>query len=78
MANGTAIIERSILAHYAIGRKWHRSKDTKKMPYSEFASYMVNKKWWLEEKFNVHMMRFQQVRCIMINMLDMFHSRLVC
>ena len=64
MANGTAIIERSILAHYAIGRKWHRSKDTKKMPYSEFASYMVNKKWWLEEKFNVHMMRFQQVESI--------------
>ena len=26
-----------------------------------FGSYMLNKKWTLEEKFNKHMLRFQQV-----------------
>ena len=41
--------------------KWHRSqkrKDTGDLP---FASYMINKKWTLEEEFNNHMMRVQQV-----------------
>ena len=43
--------------------KWHKSKD-KKGGRSPFPSVMINKKWWLEEQFNVHMMRFQQVKCI--------------
>ena len=42
--------------------RWYRSKDKKQTPDSDFTSYMVNKKWWLEEKFNVHIMRFQQVK----------------
>ena len=25
---------------------------------------MINKKWWLEDQFNVHMLRFQQVKFI--------------
>ena len=65
MGNGTAVQERSLIKDYdlALGR-WHRSKDKKQTSGSEFASYMINKKWWLEEQFNVHMMRFQQVKCI--------------
>ena len=64
MEKGTAILEHGGLADYelALGR-WHRSKDKKPSPYSDTPSYMMNKKWWLEDQFNVHMMRFQQVKC---------------
>ena len=44
----------------AMGR-WHRSKERKSLDYSPFASYMMNKKWSLEEEFNNHILRFQQV-----------------
>ena len=44
----------------AMGR-WHRSKERKSPDYSPFASYMMNKKWSLEEEFNNHILRFQQV-----------------
>ena len=65
MGKGTAVLERSRLYESMkdLGR-WHRSKDKKTLPYSPFTSYMINKKWWLEEQFNVHMLRFQQVKCI--------------
>ena len=65
MGNGTAVQERSLLKDYEreLGR-WHRSKDRKLHQISDFSSYMVNKKWWLEEQFNLHMMRFQQVKHI--------------
>ena len=68
MGNGSAIQETGFLYDFeiALGR-WHRSKDKKATPYSEFASYMMNKKWWLEEQFNVHMMRFQQVMNICLS-----------
>ena len=40
--------------------RWYRSKDVKggKNP---FGSFMMNKKWTLEEDLNNHMLRFQQV-----------------
>ena len=41
------------------GKRWHRSKE--RLAQYPFASYMMNKKWWLEEEFNNHMLRFQQV-----------------
>ena len=43
---------------------WYRSKDRKQTPYIDFGSYLMNKKWWLEEELNVHMLRFQQVKSI--------------
>ena len=46
--------------------RWHRSKERVQKPYSNFPSYMMNKKWWLEEQFNLHMMRFQQVKCLIL------------
>ena len=59
---GSSVVEAGILwtEYFAFG-KWHRSKERKggEIP---FASYMLNKKWTLEEEFNNHMMRFQQVR----------------
>ena len=42
------------------GRKWYRSKD-KKGGEHPFTTYMLNKKWTLEEEFNNHILRFQQV-----------------
>ena len=66
MGNGTAVMEAAAISSSSLLSlgKWHRSKDKKQIPYSVFANYMINKKWWLEEQFNVHMMRFQQVKCI--------------
>ena len=40
--------------------KWYRSKE-RKVGINPFGSYMLNKKWTLEEEFNNHMMQFQQV-----------------
>ena len=63
MGNGTAVVEVAYIGTWAksLGR-WHRSKDKKSESSSDFTSYMINKKWWLEEQFNRLMMRFQQVK----------------
>ena len=58
--------------------KWYRSKE-KKGGDHPFTSYMLNKKWTLEEEFNNHMLRFQQVKCSLLispNFIFTFHSRL--
>ena len=63
VANGTsvAVVEVSFLYdEYLELGKWYRSKE-KKGGENPFASYMLNKKWTLEEEFNNHMMQFQQV-----------------
>ena len=39
---------------------WYRSKE-RKGGKNPFGSYLMNKKWNLEEEFNNHMLRFQQV-----------------
>ena len=64
---GSAVAEVGLLYDYEIewakeyNTRWYRSKDVKggKNP---FASYMINKKWILEEEFNNHILRFQQVK----------------
>ena len=58
--------------------RWYRSKD-KRGGLSPFTSYMMNKKWTLEEEFNNHMMRFQQVTVsfiYLISKLDFAHYNL--
>ena len=40
--------------------RWYRSKGRRGGDHP-FASYMLNKKWTLEEEFNNHMLRFHQV-----------------
>ena len=62
-----------ILTPYLLDRyiemgKWHRSKETQiaaagLIPYG---SNMLNKKWTLEEEFNNHILRFQQVNITVI------------
>ena len=43
------------------GSRWHRSRERRSNSYSPFCAYMMNKKWWLEEEFTNHILRFQQV-----------------
>ena len=58
---GSSVLEAGILwADYFDYGKWYLSKG-KKAGDSPFASYLLNKKWTMEEEFNNHMMRFQQV-----------------
>ena len=67
MEEGSAVQAGAYLFDYELalenrteGKRWHRSKE-KLAGKNPFASYMMNKKWWLEEEFNNHMLRFQQV-----------------
>ena len=68
METGSAVREFAFLrsSERALAKKynttWYRSKE-KKGGKSPFGSYILNKKWTLEEEFNNHMMRFQQVKC---------------
>ena len=56
---GSSVIEVGWIPPYIEGN-FHRSKD-KKSAYNPFTSYMMNKKWTLQEEFNNHLLRFQQV-----------------
>ena len=81
LRDGSSVVEVGMLPGYYLNLgKWHRSKD-KKGGYNPFGSYMMNKKWALEEEFNNHMMRFQQVTVSPIFILvktTFLHSRLDC
>ena len=63
---GSSVVECAFLFDYELqwatdlGTSWHRSKDRRGGDHP-FASYMMNKKWTLEEELNNHMLRFQQV-----------------
>ena len=63
---GAAVVQGASLYDYELewatdaGTQWYRSKD-KKGGIHPFPSFMMNKKWTLEEDFNNHMLRFQQV-----------------
>ena len=66
MEEGSAVQASAFLYDYELalenrteGKRWYRSKE--RLAKYPFASYMMNKKWWLEEEFNNHMLRFQQV-----------------
>ena len=67
MGEGSAVIAFPYLTEIDLahenkteGKRWYRSKE-RLGGMHPFASYMMNKKWWLEEEFNNHMLRFQQV-----------------
>ena len=65
---GTSVVQCSFMYDYELdlakelGTSWYRSKD--KDFENPFSAYMMNKKWTLEEEFNNHMLRFQQVPVI--------------
>ena len=64
--DGAAVYEFTYLMWWEIdwatnkGKRWYRSKE-KKGGRIPFCSYLMNKKWVLEEQLNIHMLRFQQV-----------------
>ena len=66
LQTGSAVVECGFMYDYELdwakdyGTRWYRSKD-RKSGESPFASYLMNKKWTMEEEFNNHMMKFQQV-----------------
>ena len=62
IGNGSAVVDTAYMykKRLVYGR-FYRSKETVATNYQPFASFMLNKKWWLEEEFNNHLLRFQQV-----------------
>ena len=62
LRDGSAVVEGAFMFDKQLRwGKWYRSKERKAGDHP-FASYLLNKKWSLEEELNNHMMRFQQVR----------------
>ena len=61
VVNGSSVVETGFLYDYMLELgKWYRSKD-RRIGENPFGSYLMNKKWTMEEEFNIHMLRFQQV-----------------
>ena len=61
VVTGSSVVEVGFLFSYQLKwGKWHRSKDVKG-GYNPYGAIMLNKKWTMEEEFNIHMFRFRQV-----------------
>ena len=66
VATGSSVILSTFLMDYELkwardhNTSWYRSKE-RKGSKSPITSFMLNKKWTLEEEFNNHLLRFQQV-----------------
>ena len=64
--SGSAVFEVAYLFHFQIewakeyNTSWYRSKE-KKGGNNPFTSFMMNKKWTLEEEFNIHLLMYHQV-----------------
>ena len=59
--SGSSVVECGFMYDYELEwGKWYRSKE-RRGGKSPFGFYMLNKKWTLEEEFNNHIMKFQQV-----------------
>ena len=73
VVNGSSVVQSSFLYDYELEwGKWHRSKD-RKGGENPFASYLMNKKWTMEEEFTKHMLHFQQVT-LSSNYFSKLHS----
>ena len=66
LIGGSAVYEVSYLYDFELewakiyNTRWYRSKE-KKGGNNPFTSFMMNKKWTLEEEFSMHLLIFQQV-----------------
>ena len=61
VVNGSSVVECSFLYDFELEwGKWYRSKD-RASGQNPFGSYLMNKKWTMEEEFTKHMLHFQQV-----------------
>ena len=67
LKRGDSVSEASHLYAYELDwakehkTRWYRSKNSAATGYSAYSSYLLNKKWTLEEEFNKHLLKFQQV-----------------
>ena len=71
LESGSAVAEAGFMRDYQLdwakdyGTRWYRSKGQNHNdlsdPSSPFASYLMNKKWTMEEEFTKHILHFQQV-----------------
>ena len=59
--NRDYVVEGIYVRAIAKNGRHYRSKDKKVKASLFFDSFMMNKKWTLEEEFNNHILRFQQV-----------------
>ena len=63
---GSAVVECAFMYEYELdwakkrGTSFYRSKE-KKVSTNPFTSYLMNKKWTLEEEFNKHLLNLHQV-----------------
>ena len=61
VVNGSSVVKCAYMYDYELAYgKWYRSSLPRGGIYP-FPSYMLNKKWTMEEEFNNHMLIFQQV-----------------
>ena len=61
VVNGSSVVETGFLYDYMLEfGKWYWSKD-RRIGVNPFGSYLMNKKWTMEEEFTKHMLHFQQV-----------------
>ena len=61
IVNGSSVFQVGFLLDYWLEwGKWYRSKD-RASGQNPFGSYLMNKKWTMEEEFTKHMLHFQQV-----------------
>ena len=73
VVNGSSVVEVGyLLTSWKKYGKWHRSREVK-AGENPFGSFMLNKKWTLEEEFNNHMLRLRQVTASSI-----YFSKLYC
>ena len=78
LRSGSSVVEIGFLLQFEInygkdyGTSWYRSKG-KVAGQMPFTSYLMNKKWTLEEEFTKHMLHFQQVT-LSSNHLSKLHS----
>ena len=67
VVNGLSVVEATRLWSWEIEYgKWHRSHERKGGVFP-FGCFIMNKKWTMEEQFNKHILRLQQVVTLSFN-----------
>ena len=64
VTSGSSVVEVAYMAPYELAYgKWYRSRG-RKLGSNPFISYYTNKKWTLEEEFNIFLLMFVQVTAV--------------
>ena len=68
-------VSAGFMGHWLRWGKWYDGRKTEIQLYSPFASYLMNKKWWLQEELALHLLRFQQVTFDQLHLFLNINSR---